>query len=238
MLLYLTLTACAVLMAHQVYRYDLYDREPWYALILCTLLGAAGMWLAGAVQVRVLSALGAHAAWDWNASISIAAGITEELAKAGAVVAIALVLPRHFNDPLDGLIYGAFAGLGAAIEESVVWLAGLEGAAGLPATEPIRLAGHLVMGGIGGFGLSYAWLRIGRRPVMIALPLALAIALHIAWDLIAFAAAERGRMSPLHTVLSMLLMLVGLAAFRAMVQRAGERSRVMFASPAVASATN
>lgn len=224
MLLYLALIACAGVFAWQVYRYDLNDREPVAALMLVAAFGAAGMWLAGLVQLAVIRELGDFAVENWTVCMSAAAAITEELAKLAAVVMVIGLRPRWFNDPLDGLIYGAMAGLGAALLESMFLLAARPSGF-LPATEPVRLAGHLVMGGIGGFGIAY--LKLGRRgwKKRLASGLFAAIALHFAWDVIAFDAAARGEMTPGHTIGSMLLMLAGLVSFRGMIRLAAGEKR-------------
>lgn len=48
MLLYAMLALCALLIGLLVYRYDLHDREPWQMLLLAVVMGAGGMFLAGA----------------------------------------------------------------------------------------------------------------------------------------------------------------------------------------------
>lgn len=187
MLLYAMLGVCGVLAAVMVCRYDLHDREPWYMALLAAALGAGAMHLAGRVQVGVLSAMGATAGAHWSESISIAAGISEETGKLGVVLFFALALPRAFNDPMDGIVYGSFAGLGAALEESAALLGLPGGWQMLPAPEVVRIAGHLVMGGIGGFGVGM--LRPLRRPWwgagLIGAFLG-AVTLHVLWDLLAF----------------------------------------------------
>lgn len=230
MLLYAMLVVCAVLAGVMVYRYDLYDREPWWALLLAAVLGGVLMWLAGSAQVRVMSALGTNAGADWNAKMAAAAGVTEETAKLIVVVLIAYCLPRWFNDPMDGLVYGSFAGLGAALEESAALLGWPRGAAVLPAAEVVRIMGHLVMGGIGGFGIGL--LRPRRRAWWAAgfcLTFGFAVALHMAWDVVAFSAADAGRMLAWHTWGAMGLMLVGLVVFWGLAAAGAGMSRGVFA---------
>lgn len=221
--LYLSLAACAGLLAVMVVRYDLFDREPWYMLLAATLLGAAGMWCAGIVERWVIEAVTDRGGVIGNAVLALLVGVTEEMAKFLAVILIFLGARRFFNEPLDGLIYGSFAGLGAAVEESVHILLQLERPAGLPAQEPVRLAGHLVMGGIGSFGLGFvvagrrwAWVHVG-------LALAGAMALHTLWDIAAFSAADHhraeGRLRLWHTLMPVGLMFVGLYAYRRLLGR-------------------
>lgn len=243
LLCYLTLAVCTMGFAAMVYRYDLYDREPLGAIVVAMILGGVGMIVAGRAQVDALAALGPTAAANWNVSMAVAAGVTEELAKFLAAGAILLLSRRWFNDPLDGVIYGSFAGLGAAIEESVAILAFDAPLDFLPASEPVRLAGHTVMGGISAAGLG-ALVRVrrngeelpgGRGVLSRALPLwmlpvclAAGIALHTVWDVVAFSAADAGRMLPWHTAASLGLMLGGFVAYRWLVAVGARRSRRVF----------
>lgn len=228
MLLYATLVVCAAVMGWLVYRYDLHDREPVSRLGLAVALGAAGMYVAGRAQVWVLTMLGPWAARHWNASVSTAAGLSEEAAKLICVCIVARSARRLFNDPMDGLIYGSFVGLGTAIEESVAMLAGQEPLRFLPVTEPVRLMGHLVMGGIGAAGLG-PW-SVGHPAWRWMAPAGWlgAVALHTGWDLVAFSAADAGSMKAWHTAASMALMLGGLLAYRALLGLLEPMSRTHF----------
>jgi RsiW-degrading membrane proteinase PrsW (M82 family) len=229
MLLYAMLALSALGIALLVYRYDLYEREPWPMLLLAVLLGAVLMWVAGRVQIFAITRLGARAASDFNFSISAAAAVTEELAKLAVVVVIALGWRRQFNDPIDGLMYGSFAGLGCAIEEAV-FLHGVPPlAAVMPLQEPIRLLGHLVMGGIAGFGVGLWRVRFAAWPVAIAACWAAAAGLHFTWDRIAFSAADHGRMLPYHTIGAIATMFTGLFLYGSLVAVASGMSRRLFA---------
>lgn len=231
MLLYATLLLCSLAIGAQVYRYDLYDREPPHAILLAMIGGAIGLHLAGLAQVAFMAWMGTAAGEHFNLWLALAAGTTEELAKIAVVAAVALARPRWFNDPLDGAIYGAFAGLGAAIYESVVHIGWPSAEPFLPASEPVRLMGHLVMGGIGGFGVGFVKVLHASRGERVggwwwlAGCLLGAMALHFAWDVIAFDAADKGRMLPWHTTGAVLLMIGGMVAFRMLVRKGAERSR-------------
>ena len=226
-MLYGTLALCAVFLGWMVVRYDLHQREPLGLMVLATGLGAAGMYLAGQAQLGALAWMHGRGQLVSNWEMATLAGVSEELAKFAVVVVIALTARRHFNEPIDGLVYGAFAGLGAALEESVAVLM-LDGASGfLPGQEPVRLAGHLVMGGIGGFGVGFVVLRSRLSPVWIGLSLLGAVVLHTLWDVVAFAAFDahraRGELTAGTSALAMALMLVGMGVFRWMVA-AGARA--------------
>ena len=169
--------------------------------------------------------------------MALVAGLTEEVGKLGCVLVIAFTMRRWFNDPLDGLVYGSMAGLGAAIEESVSLLASQAPSPdSLPPTEAVRLAGHLVMGGVTGFGAgALVRAHAARSPehpkrasnramsvLWIPFSLLLGTGLHAGWDYVAFTAP--GRSSPpkafrWHTGMSMALMLLGFMLYRWLVRR-------------------
>jgi RsiW-degrading membrane proteinase PrsW (M82 family) len=230
MLLYAMLALCALLASYMVYRYDLHDREPWYMLLAAAVLGALTMYGAGSLQVVLMSAAGSTVAANWNVLMATAAGVTEEFAKLAVVLAVATLLPRTFNDPMDGIIYGSFAGLGAALEESASLMGFAVRTWGfLPAQEPVRLLGHLVMGGIGAFAVGM--IRPARRPrwlVAFVVTFGCAVALHVFWDVVAFSASDKGRMLLWHKTAAVSLMLGGLAIYWRLVAAAERMSRQWF----------
>lgn len=221
-LLYLTLAVCAGVIGQAVRRYDLHTREPMWTLVLATAVGAGFMELAGQTQLGVLTSLHAAGGLVSDTTLAVLAGVTEELGKLAAVAVVMLSASRHFNEVCDGVIYGAFAGLGAALAESVAILSG-EGAEFLPPQEPVRLAGHLIMGGIAAAGLGA--LAVGERRAWLWLPLGVlvAVSLHTAWDVLAFDAVRQfrggARRDPLHTIGPIVIMLVGMILFRWLVAR-------------------
>lgn len=213
--LYLTLGFCALGIGLAVIRYDLYDREPWRLILFAVALGALGMWASYHAEISIISASHRRGRTVDYTTLAFIAGIIEEVSKAIGVAVMALLARRHFNDPLDGLVYGSFIGLGAAIEESVALLSRQDSLAALPATEPVRLVGHLIMGGIGGFG--FGILTAKSRSACWAIPASLlaAIAMHIAWDVAAFAQLESGQaMTRSQTIIPVLLMLLGMLIYR------------------------
>jgi RsiW-degrading membrane proteinase PrsW (M82 family) len=235
-LLYATLAACAVLVGWLAYRYDLYDREPVYMLVLAALGGGVTMWLAGRAQSAIIRATDDPELLLSATFFPALAAVTEELAKLSVVVVIALASRRHFNDPLDGLIYGSFAGLGAAIEESILVLGNSEHQF-LPGTEPVRLAGHLIMGGIGAAGLGLFPLRRRGAVRWTAVTLAGAMGIHFLWDVVAFNAADTapGGEGPRlgHTIAGIAIMLTGLVIFRRLITVGARHSKAAFmAGPA------
>jgi RsiW-degrading membrane proteinase PrsW (M82 family) len=220
-LLYASLLLCGFVLGIVVWKYDLYLREPWWLLLIATALGAASIHLAGRVQVWMIHEVTSRGTLVSDPAFALMAGATEEIGKLLVVLIIWVAARAHFNEPIDGLIYGSFAGLGAALEESVAVMVG-DGTRGmLPAQEPVRLAGHLVMGGIAGFGAGLAATRQRRGLPAFAGSLITAITLHTLWDIAAFSAANfhqaHHRLRPIDNAAPMALMLSGMIVYRAMV---------------------
>lgn len=235
MLLYAAMLVCALVLGHAALRYDLYDREPWFMVVLAVVLGAAAMWAAGQIQILFLIDLRAVEAHAILAPAATAA-VSEEIAKAAVVLTVALASRRFFNDPLDGLVYGALAGLGAAMLESSHALRSVAPGGGFPGQEPVRLAGHLVMGGIGGFGFGMARMRMPGWPPALLACLGFAIALHFAWDVLAFQPVVHGAAALWRQAAAVALMLTGMVVFRALAARGGAWSREVFLPDAARSA--
>jgi RsiW-degrading membrane proteinase PrsW (M82 family) len=189
-------------------------------------MAAAGLlesWLLAATDVT--SGMG----------IALVVALTEEALKLVAVLGVAGTARRFFNDPLDGLVYGSLAGLGMAIEESLFYLQhGPRGPATFPAAELARICGHLVMGGIGAFGLGMA--AVGRRgwPWALAGGWAAAVGLHFAWDTLALAAADAGGMDLRSSLSAVAIMVAGLVLYGGLTAMGSAWSHRLFAPEAPA----
>lgn len=225
MLLYGTLGAAALVIAAIVYRYDLYDREPWWLLLLTAVIGAGAMWGMGHVEDFTRERLPVE--WDDAVVGGLIAATHEEAGKFLVVLLVALAFRRHFNDPMDGLIYGAFAGLGMAVEESLYYTR-LNSVTGLlPHSELPRLLGHLLFGGIGAFGLGPARLGMRGWPTVLGLCLLAAVGLHATWNV--YCATPPGEPVTLERALRAIgLMLTGLILFWVLVAVGGGWSRAIF----------
>jgi RsiW-degrading membrane proteinase PrsW (M82 family) len=222
--LYAAVLLCGALAALLVYRYDLYDREPWPALLAAALAGALVMRLAERLERLVLE----RHSHDLIAAAT--AALVEELLRLALVVLIAAVLRRTFDDPLDGLVYGSLAGLGMGAEESLALLGRLaERSTALLPVEVVRLLGHLVMGGITGFGVGMARMRLPRWGGWLAGTVAASIALHFAWDLIALGIPASSAAALTRSLLGASLMLAGMLLYGALVVIGSAASREVFA---------
>ncbi len=192
MLPYLLSIATAALLIAVLYRYNGVRREPIEAMLLAVLVGGALMSAAG----RTLDAV--YHLWPEVMTPTLEAGSgrkalivagVEEAAKLVGVVLLAR-LSRHFDGPLDGLVYGTAVGIGAGLFESFKYLDHLTPTLPILGGEAIRLVAHGLFGGIGGhaFGLAYTpcgGVRATRLRTGV-LGFLLALILHAGWDTIAF----------------------------------------------------
>ncbi len=219
-LLYVGLGGCAILAVALVMQYDLHRRESWQAMAVGILAGAVGMYLCMWGQeayIRAhLDSLDVTVVWRW----AVLAGVSEEATKFMVVVAMALGC-RDFDEPLDGLVYGSLVGLGAALTESIHSLGAPTQFTMLPREEPVRLLGHLVMGGIGGFGVGLMATLSWRYITTAIACFVAAVSLHVTWDVVAYHmadAAEPGQSPPYQSSgLAIGIMLGGFLFFRMLV---------------------
>ncbi|XVV12584.1 PrsW family intramembrane metalloprotease [Actinoplanes sp. CA-131856] len=102
-----------------------YTSLPGRLLTVAFLWGAvaATFWIGLQANTAVLSlytkAFGAEWTRDWAPGLT--APITEELAKATGLILLIGLAPRLVRSPYDGLIVGAFVGLGLQISEDVLY---------------------------------------------------------------------------------------------------------------------
>ncbi len=109
------------LYAWLVWWLDRYEKEPWWLLTTAFLLGALPAVVLSAVAELILdiplSVLGQGLAYEVAGS-SLIAPVVEECAKGLIVFGILLVTRREIDSVLDGIVYGAMAGLGFALTEN------------------------------------------------------------------------------------------------------------------------
>jgi len=187
MFIYTCLTICAILLLLMVYRYDMYDREPWYMLIMAIVLGMVACIVVGHFEDYLFGNFRTFFNDDYGLEKeAFATGISEELIKLFAVAVIAVIGRRHFNDPIDGLIYGAIVGLGFGLHESWFYL-GLNGndlELAKLGENAVRLFLHLLLGGVGSFGMGLTRSSQRRRywPFVFIICLGTSITIHTLWD--------------------------------------------------------
>jgi RsiW-degrading membrane proteinase PrsW (M82 family) len=216
----------AALLVLWVYHQDSNEREPWYGVVVALVSGFGAMWLLGLADQYALDRLAAIRSSVLVRAATIA--IIEEGGKLLTVLLLAHVfLRREFNDPMDGLIYGRLAGLGMAVNESLMYLSFAPPTLNTFGMEIVRLFAHSLMGGIVGFAIGLGAKPGGQReiyPRLVVLCVALSTTMHFAWNSIAYTRATDGwsRLVP------MIVMLTLMVVWRWFCQIAQRRSRLLF----------
>ncbi len=164
-------------------------------------MAAAFVWGAVAAPVACIlvgPALGRLSGGDPTSTMVLAAPVVEEIAKAVGVLLIAW-RSGEFDNPTDGLVYGAAVGLGfAATENAAYCLAGAGGTTGiLPlvmrrivASAGLHALASSVFGGV--VGVAMLARGVGRRVGWVTLGLAVATTLHVGWNAVLVTAGEAG----------------------------------------------
>jgi len=180
---------------------DFLEREPIGLRVIAVAWGglvATTVSIPGSAALEdVIAKVGSpHLAADWGAAL--AGPTVEEIAKTLGVVAIVLIARAQVNSVLDGIVYGALAGLGFQIVEDVVFALGAVALAGhgdavRPVVSTFLLRGllsgmwsHTLFGALAGAGVGYLVVRTdrsrARRLGVAALALFGAWASHVLWN--------------------------------------------------------
>jgi RsiW-degrading membrane proteinase PrsW (M82 family) len=228
--IYTLVILCAAALVLWVYHYDSYEKEPWWAVIVSVLTGFGVMWLLGQADnfaIRTFE-LTNQRVLAKAAVISL----IEEGGKLFTVLLLAnLLLRRHFNDPMDGLIYGRLAGVGMAVQESMLYLSIHPATLSTFGMEIVRLFAHSLMGGIVGFAIGLGARPDGSRQTharLATLCVALSTTMHFGWNTVAYAPRETlgSRIMPMGIMLLMMVL------WRWFCHIAQTRSRQLFTSTA------
>ena len=182
---------------------DLLEPEPvpfigaafvWGAVVATSLAYVANT-AAGSV---IAKAGGAQFAHDWSAALS--APINEETFKALGLVVVILIARRQVNTVLDGIVYGAFVGLGFQVVEDLLYTVRAAASAAGSGGDPIEqvwhyfvirglesgIYSHATFTAIAGAGIAYFVVRTDvtlQHRLFVAVALfAAAWSLHFLWD--------------------------------------------------------
>jgi RsiW-degrading membrane proteinase PrsW (M82 family) len=212
-----------------VYHYDSFEPEPWWAVIVAALTGFGVMWLLGFADDFAIRTL------DLSGSIirkAATIALIEEGGKLFTVLLLAWVLLRkQFNDPMDGLIYGRIAGVGIAVQESLLYLSFSPPTLQTLGIEIVRLFAHSLMAALVGFAIGIGCRPDGRskyHPRLILLCLALSTTMHFGWNVVAYS----HKTDLLARLLPMGLMLAMMILWRWFCTIAQHKSRALFAPAA------
>ena len=189
------------------------------------ILGLGGL-LFGAVVYRY--DMHEREPW-WMLVLAVLAGTLEELGKLAVPAAVLLFMKKHFNDPMDGLIYGSLAGLGAAVFEGAwwQWFAPADGTSVISVHGPnaMRLLMHTLWGGIVGSALGLIVMKKPWRQTL-AKRVGLVMLIHFGWDLlIGFVPADQ--QNNWHRLVAALLIGASVIWYGLLVVQANKWSRSM-----------
>lgn len=149
---------------------DRHEKEPWWLLMI-----AFGWGAVPAIIIAIIAQVLLDIPTTWIVSTetlayeivggSLWAPLTEEIAKGLGVVLIVLLAHRELDNLLDGIIYGAMAGLGFAFTENLLYFGGTLAEDGWGAWAVIVLLrtipyglNHAFFSGLLGVGLALAYL--------------------------------------------------------------------------------
>jgi RsiW-degrading membrane proteinase PrsW (M82 family) len=173
---------------------DRNEKEPLHLILTAFLWGAVISTAISCVFNTGFGALAAgfigHAGVASQLTASFSAPFIEELTKAAAVFAIFLFFKKDFDNVLDGIVYGAVAGLGFAVFEN--WLYYVNGADSAEQVVYFTVIRGLVAG-VGSHacytaltGAGFGMFRVMRRGVlrwfMPVLGVGLAMFVHFSWN--------------------------------------------------------
>lgn len=178
---------------------DRNEPEPWWLLLLAWGWGAV---MATGLSVVVNEFFGGFAmllfedpVLSGQLTASISAPIIEEITKGAALVMIYLFFRSHFDNVLDGIVYGAMVGMGFAMVENYIYYMGpiLEGAEGKQILWGSTILLRGIITGVGthwcftaitgaGFGLHRLMRRGCLRAAVPVIALLISIFAHFAWN--------------------------------------------------------
>lgn len=123
------------------------------------------------------------------------AGFTEELFKYG-VVTLFCMRHKEFDEPMDGIVYGAVASLGFATLENILYVTqGGGGAAIMRALSAVPC--HASMGAVMGYFVGQAKFTPGRRTKLMIMGFIIPMLLHGAYDAPLLTAARLSAEKPI-----------------------------------------
>jgi len=197
---------------YAVSREDRRDPEPLWMLLLATLAGGGAMLAAVWVEERLVTD---PTVYDGPllGRVLLAmtvAGPVEEGAKLVAV--LAMIRPwRHFDEPMDGIVYAAAAGAGFALAENLAFMEDQPDAILL--RGPIGTGAHVLFtafwgGALGHAGLVKEW---PRKVALVALGFAAASVAHGAFDLIVFCSGKE--LTPPQARVALITLAIGCTLF-------------------------
>lgn len=166
----------AAIYAWFVYWLDRYEKEPWWLLTLAFAWGAVPAIIFSIVTQTLLDIPTTWVLSEDSLAFELVGGslwapLTEEIAKGMGIVLILLLARREIDSALDGIVYGAMAGLGFALTEDILYFGGALAQEGwgnwaftiMLRTIPFGL-NHAMFTGLTGAGIAAAY--TSARPIV------------------------------------------------------------------------
>ena len=170
-----------------IYGKDKYEPEPKKLILFAFLLGSLAVIPAGILGASAQAVLGLSANSTEKRDISHAAAMAFIVAAAAEEFSKFLVLrywafpKKDFNEPFDGIVYGAFIGLGFATFENVAYV--LQYGFGMGVARMITaVPAHYALGVILGYHVGKAKFDSEQSRAIMGRGLLLVILLHGAYD--------------------------------------------------------
>ncbi len=176
---------------------DRWEPEPRGALVFAFLWGAGvSVLLALIVDAEIQNVIAGSGLGEFGAEFfgaAIQAPIVEEVGKGLGVLVLFFAVRRHFDGPVDGIVYSAWVAGGFAFTENILYF-GSELAAGGAPVEVFFIRGimspfaHVMFTAFIGAAIGYAAQRPGwfRGIVAFAIGLVPAVLLHAFWNGVLF----------------------------------------------------
>ncbi|GAB3617906.1 PrsW family intramembrane metalloprotease [Okibacterium endophyticum] len=173
---------------------DRWEPEPRLALFFALMWGAAAavlMALVVGLGLEIASVLSTGQGVNGFIAAAIQAPLVEELAKGLGVLLIFFVARKHFDGPLDGLVYGAVIAAGFAFTENILYFAAAVVEGGISDFGMVFVVrammspfAHVMFTALTGLTVGIAARRSGVGGVFgwFAIGLASAVALHSLWN--------------------------------------------------------
>jgi RsiW-degrading membrane proteinase PrsW (M82 family) len=168
-----------VFLAWYMYTRDRYEREPRRLIVKTFVLGA--VLVVPVIFAEVIGSLILPSSPDplvLFLHFLVVVAFVEESSKYLAV-RLSVYNSREFNEPMDGLVYGAIAGLGFAAPENLLYVLSRGAVLGI-VRAILSVPGHALWGSIIGYYLARHKLKTGRGSSLVGL--CLATILHTAFD--------------------------------------------------------
>jgi protease PrsW len=210
----------AAIWTYAFYREDRHRPEPLWMVLLAVATGCAGFFVADHVEARLLP----HGVdldgsfWSRARIAFLVAGPVEESIKFLGVL-IAIRPWAHFDETMDGIVYGAAAGAGFALMENLAFMQGQPEL--ILSRGPAGTGAHVLFAMFWGGALGFAGhiTSLPRRILLAALGLLVAVLAHGAFDLVAFS-VERELTMAQGRVAQIVLLLICMVCLRVAIRTA------------------